>query len=261
VNYNAPAGPQTRQINGGYNYAQSSQNLQPTQQFVPVPHGYPQQTQVQIQYQPQQPQYQAQAQPQAVAQPSNRASFMGGSGMMGKMSSKFTSLQKGGGGNGAPSAARPNGKAPADWKKWAKRGAIGVAGIGALALGVDAAGDMFSGAEAFAGGSDFTGGEAFAGGGEYTGGEAFSGGGEYTGGEAYVGGDGDYTGADAAAAAEAQAAIDANVNQHTLEMVGEQKSSMLLDPVGTECEYLHLFPSRGEAWRYVGFSKSYTKRL
>jgi hypothetical protein len=171
------------------------------------------------------------------------------------MSSKFTSRQKGGSGD-APPTVHPNGKAPADWKIWAKRGAIGVAGIGALALGVDAASDMFSGAEAFAGGGDFTGGEAFAGGGEYTGGETFASGGEYTGGEAFAGGGGDYTGADAAGAAETQAAIDANVSQHTLEMVGEQNSSMLLDPVGTECEYLYLFPSCGRAWRDVRFPQS-----
>ena len=54
--------------------------------------------------------------------------------MMNKMSSKITSLQK--------NVTNQDGAKPTDWKKWGKRAAIGVAGIGALALGVDAAGDM-----------------------------------------------------------------------------------------------------------------------
>jgi hypothetical protein len=144
---------------------------------------------------------------QAQAQP-NRTSVMGGS-MMGKMSSKFTQLHKGTG--GTPSVAQPHGKAPTDWKKWAKRGAIGVAGIGALTLGIDAGEDMFSGAEAF-GGGDFSGG-----------GEDFSGGG--------------YEGGDAAGAMDAQTAMDANAAQLNMEAVGRENSLMLLDPAGTECKY------------------------
>jgi hypothetical protein len=57
--------------------------------------------------------------------------------MVNKMSSKITSLQK--------NVTNQNGAKPTDWKKWGKRAAIGVAGIGALALGVDAAGDMADG--------------------------------------------------------------------------------------------------------------------
>lgn len=131
---------------------------------------------------------------------------MGGS-MMNKMSSKFTQLQKGMGGTSA--AAHTGGKAPADWKKWAKRGAIGVAGIGALALGVDAAGDMFSGAEALGGGGDFTG--------------------------------GGFEGGDAAATMDAQTAVDANAAQLGMEQVGQENAVMLTDPVGTECKFCTIF--------------------
>jgi hypothetical protein len=137
-----------------------------------------------------------------------------GGGMMNKMSSKFTQMQKGVA--GPPTAAHPNGK-PADWKKWGKRAAIGVAGIGALALGVDAAGDMFSGAEGLAGG-DWSGG-----GGDFSGG-----GGDFTGFE----GSGD-----AAGVMDAQTAVDANYAQHAMEGIGQENSSMLLDPVGTECKF------------------------
>jgi hypothetical protein len=62
--------------------------------------------------------------------------MMGGN-IMTKMSSKLTSLQK--------NVTSPDGGNSTDWKKWGKRAAIGVAGIGALALGVDAAGDMADG--------------------------------------------------------------------------------------------------------------------
>jgi hypothetical protein len=127
--------------------------------------------------------------------------------MMSKMSTKFTTFSK-----GAPSsAAHPGGKPPADWKKWGKRAAIGVAGIGAVALGMDAAGDMFSGAEGLAGG-DWSGG-----GGDFTGGE-FGGGG------------------DAAAVMDAQTAVDANAMQLEIAGMGQDNASMLADPVGTTCK-------------------------
>jgi hypothetical protein len=60
-----------------------------------------------------------------------------GSSTLNKMSSKITSLQK--------NVTDPDGSKATEWKKWGKRAAIGVAGIGALALGVDAAGDMADG--------------------------------------------------------------------------------------------------------------------
>lgn len=123
--------------------------------------------------------------------------------MMNKMSPKFTSFQKSA--TGPLSAAHPNGK-PTDWKKWGKRAAIGVAGIGALALGVDAAGDMFSGAEGLAG-PDFSGGGFEDGGG---------GGGEVM---------------------DAQTALDASNAQLTMEGIGQDNALMLLDPVGTTCEF------------------------
>jgi hypothetical protein len=166
----------------------------------------------------QQGSYPNQMQAQQPPQQNKRSSMMGGSlmggGMMNKMSSKFTQMQKGVA--GPPTAAHPNGK-PADWKKWGKRAAIGVAGIGALALGVDAAGDMFSGAEGLAGG-DWSGG-----GGDFSGG-----GGDFTGFE----GSGD-----AAGVMDAQTAVDANYAQHAMEGIGQENSSMLLDPVGTECKF------------------------
>jgi hypothetical protein len=145
--------------------------------------------------------------------------MMGGSltsgNIMDKMSSKFTQLQKGV--SGPSTATNSNGK-PADWKKWGKRAAIGVAGIGALALGVDAAGDMFSGAEGMmSGGGDFTGGSGLTGGGDFTVGD-FSGGG------------------DAAAVADAQTAVDANAMEHAMAGIGQENSSMLLDPAGTTCK-------------------------
>jgi hypothetical protein len=149
--------------------------------------------------------------------------------MMGKMSSKFTQLQKGV--SGTPSAANPNAK-PADWKKWAKRGAIGVAGIGAIALGVDAAGDMFSGAEGLMGGGDFSGGADFSGGGDFSGGADFSGGGDFTGGEDFSGGGFEDTGA-----MDAQTAVDASAVQADLAMTGQENAMMLADPPGTTCEF------------------------
>ncbi|KAF2832403.1 hypothetical protein CC86DRAFT_462701 [Ophiobolus disseminans] len=207
---------------------------------VPQQHGFQGQPQPQPQYQPIQPQHQSQSHPQyAMQQPQRQAqqppnqvqpnrrtsmvgsSLMGGS-MMNKMSSKFTQLQKGVSG-APPTAANSNGKAPADWKKWAKRGAIGVAGIGALALGVDAAGDMFSGAEALGGGGDFSGG-----GDMFGGGEDFSGGGEDFSGGGYDGG------GDAAAAMDAQTAVDASNAQLGMEQMGQENAMMLTDPVGTE---------------------------
>jgi hypothetical protein len=151
--------------------------------------------------------------------------MMGGSfasgNMMNKMSSKFTQLQKGV--TGPPTAAHPNGK-PADWKKWGKRAAIGVAGIGALALGVDAGADMFSGAEGLmdggGGGGDFTGGADLSGG---------CGGGDFTG--------GDFSGGDAAGVADAQTAVEANYAEHAMAGVGQDNAQMLLDPAGTTCMY------------------------
>jgi hypothetical protein len=132
--------------------------------------------------------------------------------MMNKMSTKFTHLQKGPN-TGAPSAhnanANANGK-PTDWKKWGKRAAIGVAGIGALALGVDAGADMFSSAEGLAGGADFSGAD-------------FSGGG------------------DAAGVMDAQTAVDANFAQLSMEQIGQENASMLADPVGTTCKFSIFF--------------------
>lgn len=144
--------------------------------------------------------------------------MMGGN-MMSKMSSKFGQLQARA--TGSPTAGQPGGnKPPTDWKKWAKRGAIGVAGIGALAIGADCAGDMFSGAEGI--GGDFGGGEDFSGGGE-----DFSGGG--------------FEGGDAGAAMDAQTAVDANAAENAMAGVGQENAQMYLDPVGTECEYLFPF--------------------
>jgi hypothetical protein len=130
--------------------------------------------------------------------------------MMSKMSTKFSTLQNG----TPPSAAHPTGKPPADWKKWGKRAAIGVAGIGAVALGMDAAGDMFSGAEGLAGGD-------FSGGGDYSGGGFESGGGEYMAGGEVM---------------DAQTAVDANYTQLEIAGMGQDNASMLADPVGTTCK-------------------------
>jgi hypothetical protein len=165
------------------------------------------------------PQQQQQQQSGYPNQP-KRSSMMSGNftsgNMMNKMSSKFTQLQKGA--IGPPTATHPNGK-PADWKKWGKRAAIGVAGIGALALGVDAAGDMFSGAEGMMGSS----------GGEFAGGSDFS-----------SGGGGDFSGGDAAGVADAQTAIDANYAEHAMAGVGQDNAQMLLDPPGTTCKYFSM---------------------
>jgi hypothetical protein len=174
---------------------------------------------------------QAQWQSPNQMQQSKRSSMIGGS-MMGKVSSKFTQFQKRASSSTSSkpstlSAANPNGNSsisPNDWKKWGTRAAIGVAAVGALALGVDAMdGGIFDGAtgleDAF--GGDFSGG-----------GDAFSGGG-------FEGGDI----ADAQAAAEASAAIDANVIQANFELIGGENASMLADPAGTECAYFLLLLS------------------
>lgn len=131
--------------------------------------------------------------------------------MMTNMSSKFTSLQRGISSNHSnvptPTVNNPtmSSSAPStDWKKWGKRAAIGVAGIGALALGVDAAGDMMSGISGM---------------------EAFDGG----------GGGFDASGMDA------QTAIDANAAQLGMEQMGQENAMMLLDPVGTTCKFSY-FP-------------------
>jgi hypothetical protein len=156
-----------------------------------------------LQYQHQQPNYTNQ-QPNYATQQAKRSSMIGGSlmggSMMNKMSTKFTSFSK------------PTTGPPADWKKWAKRATIGAAGIGALALGVDAAGDMFSGAEGLG---------DFGGGGEMSG---FEGGG-------FEGGGGE--------AMDAQTAVDASNAQLTMEGIGQDNASMLCDPVGTTCEFYY----------------------
>jgi hypothetical protein len=204
-------------------YAQSQAYPQPTaaqlhqfspqQQATPTYHAQQANTFAQppAQYQNQQNSFPTQPKPSSMM----GSSFASGN-MMNKMSSKFTQLQKGVA--GPPSAAHPNGK-PADWKKWSKRAAIGVAGIGAIALGVDAAGDMFSGAE----------GLMSSGGGDFTGGGDFSGGGDFTG--------GDFSGGDAAAVADAQTAVDANYMEHAIAGMGQDNAVMLTDPVGTTCTY------------------------
>jgi hypothetical protein len=75
-----------------------------------------------------------------------------GGNMMGKMSSKFTQFQK----PSTPSATNPTGKPTSsskDWKKWGTRAAIGVAAVGALALGAEAMdGGIFDGMEDSGGG-------------------------------------------------------------------------------------------------------------
>jgi hypothetical protein len=130
--------------------------------------------------------------------------------MMTKMSKNFPSFQKGPGATHSPQ--NPNAK-PTDWMKWGKRAAIGVAGISALALGVDAGADMFSGAEGLSGA------EGFCGGGDFSGGGA----------------------GDAAAVMDAQTAVDANYAQLSIEQMGQENASMLADPVGTTCELLASF--------------------
>jgi hypothetical protein len=154
--------------------------------------GYPDQTQLPPHTQTQQP---------------HQTSMMGGN-IMNKMSSKFSGLQKG----LMPSITHTNPHAnhasnTTDWKKWGKRAAIGIAGVGALTLGIDAASGLCDGAGA-AGAADFSGG-----------GDDFSGGGD-----------------DATGVGDAQTAIDANAAQHAIEAQGQQNSSMLLDPVGTTCK-------------------------
>ncbi|KAF1364309.1 hypothetical protein EJ07DRAFT_151599 [Lizonia empirigonia] len=170
------------------------------------------------QQQQQQQNYYPQSQPQQhqQAQPSARMSGLGsdlmGGSMMTKMSSKFTQFQKpaqtapSSASRGAP-AAQNNAKPSADWKKWGKRAAIGVAAVGALALGVDAMdGGIFDGAAA-AGGGDFGGGGDLSGGGDL--------------------GAGDWSGGDT------QTSIDANAAQLAMEQQGQQNALMLLDPPGT----------------------------
>lgn len=124
--------------------------------------------------------------------------------MMTKMSTKFSTAK------------------PADWKKWGKRAAIGVAGIGALALGADAAGDMFEGG----GGMDFGGGGEDLSGGFESGGGGYEEGGGYEAG-AYEG--------------SGQEAVDAAYAQAAMEQQGQQNALMLLDPVGTTCEFSLFF--------------------
>jgi hypothetical protein len=190
----------------GYYVQQQTPFAQPPQQYQQQPQYQPQpQQQPQQQYpypnQAQQPQHQA-----------KRSSMMGSNflnnPMMTKMSKNFPSLQKGGPSTSFPSPQNPNAK-PTDWMKWGKRAAIGVAGISALALGVDAGADMFSGAEGLSGGT-----------------EGFCGGGDFSGGG----------GGDAAAVMDAQTAVDANYAQLSIEQMGQENASMLADPVGTTCE-------------------------
>jgi hypothetical protein len=150
--------------------------------------------------------------------------------MLTKMSSKLTHLQKG------PSTPTNANTKPTDWKKWAKRGAMGVAGIGALALGVDAAGDMFSGAEGLV--SDGGGG---GGGGDFI----ISGGG----GEDFTSFEGS---GDAGMAMDAQTAVDASAVEAQMALVGQENAMMLCDPVGTTCEYSFFF-FRGLPCWYGGF--------
>ncbi|KAF2027346.1 hypothetical protein EK21DRAFT_114972 [Setomelanomma holmii] len=125
------------------------------------------------------------------------------------MSSTFTQLQTRATGSAAPGQA--SAKPTTDWKKWAKRGAIGVAGISALALGVDAAGDMLSGAAGMdaAVGADFSGG-----------------GGDFTG--------GGFEGGNASGAMDAQTALETNAAENAMAGIGQDNAQMLLDPVGTE---------------------------
>jgi hypothetical protein len=223
----APYNPPTQPINSSY-HTQVNNFSQPPQQRQTM-NGYQGQTQPPAQ-QYQQNGYinQTQAQPQNQAHKSHRTSMMGGSflggNMMNKMSSKFTQMQTRA--TGPPAQGRPGDKPSSDWKKWAKRGAIGVAGIGALALGVDAAGDMLSGAAGMdaAVGADFSGG-----GGDFTGG-----GGDFTG--------GGFEGGDATGAMDAQTAVDANAAQLAMEGIGQDNAQMLLDPVGTECKFCHFSP-------------------
>jgi hypothetical protein len=167
------------------------------------------QTQQQQYTQPQQ----LQAQPPNQARQSRPSSFMGGN-MMNKMSSKFTQFQTSTK-SGPLASTHPASKAPSsggnDWKKWGKRAAIGVAAVGALALGVDAMdGGIFDGAAA-AGGGDFSGG-----------GGDFSGGG--------------YEGMDP------QTAVDASAIQADIALQGQENALMLADPPGTTCEYFR-FPA------------------
>lgn len=87
---------------------------------------------------------------------------------------------------------------------------------------MDAAGDMFSGAEGLAGG-DFSGG-----GGDFSGFDS-GGGGEFSGGE--------FGGGDAAGVMDAQTAVDANAMQLEIAGMGQDNASMLADPAGTTCKF------------------------
>ncbi|KAF1917665.1 hypothetical protein BDU57DRAFT_172443 [Ampelomyces quisqualis] len=191
-------------------YAQQSIHLLPQQRQQPPQQYLPQQQQ---QYQQPQQQYQ-QPQQQYQKQPHKRSSMMPASLMsnpiMSKMTTKFSTLQKG----APPTSTHPNGKPPADWKKWSKRAAIGVAGIGAVALGMDAAGDMFSGAEGLA-----------------------SGGGDFSGGDFTAGSEG----------VDAQTAVDANYTELAIAGMGQDNASMLADPVGTTYVFENAQATQGAA--------------
>ncbi|KAH7093670.1 hypothetical protein FB567DRAFT_178182 [Paraphoma chrysanthemicola] len=215
-------------------YSPNANNINQPSQQRPITNVYqaPQQPPAQ-QYQQNAYVNQTYSQPQHQSSNSHRTSMMSGNfpggGMMSKMSSKFTQLQTRA--TGPPAHGQANAKPASDWKKWAKRGAIGVAGIGALALGVDAAGDMLSGAAGMdaAVGADFSGG-----GGDFTGG-----GGDFSG--------GGFEGDNAAGAMDAQTAVDANAAQHAMEGIGQDNAQMLLDPVGTEYTMVNDATATGSA--------------
>lgn len=161
-------------------------------------------------YYPQQVQsYQPAPQQSQHQQPQRLSTFasLSSNPVLNKWSSKLTQLQNKPGTTPAPTTARsaPAASTPAggDWKKWTKRAAIGVAAVGALALGVDAVGD--AGAAAFGGGD-------------------FSGGGDWSGGGGVEGGTSE--------------ALDASAAQIAMEQQGQQNAQMLLDPPGTTCECL-----------------------
>lgn len=121
--------------------------------------------------------------------------------MLNKMSSKLTQFQSPNATSSRPPTQHPSAKSPsagADWKKWGKRAAIGVAAVGALTLGMDVAdGGLFDGAAATGGG-----------------------------------------GGDWGAGMDAQTAVDANAAQNALALQGQENASMLADPPGTTCRFL-----------------------
>lgn len=159
---------------------------------------------------PQQAQYYSSApsQPQhQQSEPLTTFASLSSNPTLNKWSSKLTQLQNKPGATTTPVTARSASAAPTpaggDWRKWTKRAAIGVAAVGALALGVDAIGD--AGAAAFGGGD-------------------FSGGGDWSGGGSVEGGTSE--------------ALDASAAQIAMEQQGHQNAQMLLDPPGTTCECL-----------------------